>query len=257
MLEMPADQVRTNVDFCDHIEELATQFWDTARPLPEYLLALWQLASAHKDMDALPFTEFVGALDRALDEPAPAIDLEQVRAAVAQAEQGGFWRWQAIVLSQALDLARRIGKEQDGVIAAEGGQPPWNNTSTMAFLEAGAVTVFDGWVSGDEEGGSCGTGGCGGGGGGCGGGGHAERPSVAQIKKAGCGCSGHEGAKGEGGGCCGGKGKGEGDGECDGECDGDCKCEDGCCGEDGDAFEVESISWDLFSDFLVAGQLTE
>jgi len=250
MFEMPADQVRTNVDFCDHIEELATQYWDTARPLPEYLLALWQLVQTHKDAEALPFTEFVAALDRALDAPAAAIDMEQVRAAVQQAEQGGFWRWQAIILSQAVDLARRIDQVQDGVIPASNGQPPWNNSTTMAFLEAGAVTVFDGWVSGEDEGGGCGTGGCGsagGGGGGCGGGGKAERPSVAQIKKAGCGC-------GAGGGCCG-EGEECEDG-CDGECDGECACEGGCCG-DGDAFEVESITWDLFSDFLVAGQLTE
>lgn len=241
MFEMPADQVRTNVDFCDHVEELATQYWDTARPLPEYLLALWQLAQAHKDAEALPFTEFVAALDRALDEPAPAIDMEQVRAAVQQAELGGFWRWQAIILSQAVDLARRLDQAEDGVIPAANGQPPWNNATTMAFLEAGAVTVFDGWVSGEEEGGGCGSGGCGSGG--CGGGSKAERPSVAQIKKAGCGC-------GEGGGCC-----GEG-GECEDGCDGECDCAGGCCG-DGDAFEVESITWDLFSDFLVAGQLTE
>lgn len=211
-----AENVKTNIDFCDHIETLATARWADAPPLGQYLLALAQLAQPHKAAEALDFPEFVQMLDRALDEPPPALDPAAVREAVLRAEDGGFWRFQAIALSQAAEMTRRAAIPQGQQDPLGERRPTWHNTHTLGFLEAAAVATFDGWVCDDEHdcddhaGGGCGAGGCGSGG--CGSG-AKSRPSVAQVKVV--------------------------------------------YGEDGEpAVELESVSWDLFSEFLIAGQMT-
>jgi hypothetical protein len=150
--------IRTNRDLYLAVADLMGRHRDTARPLEEYLLALWTAGRVVRDRPALSADEFVGLLSDAFTRPAPVFDEGwRDRYDRDHDELPGFDGWEARLVRQVVDLRemRECGMLADkhryfGIDAPRGGR--WYNFDPCTFLECGMAGTFGGWEPDDDTG---------------------------------------------------------------------------------------------------------
>ncbi|MBK8996745.1 MAG: hypothetical protein IPM35_13500 [Myxococcales bacterium] len=139
--------LRTNRELYAHVLELARR--PSARPLEEYLRALWALAAPLSHRDALTLDELGALLEGALAAEAAAF--------------GPDWReerelpWQETLRLQVVDL-RELAASGDladeqryfGLDAPGGGR--WYNFDVGSYLECGVQGAFGGWTPEENDG---------------------------------------------------------------------------------------------------------
>jgi hypothetical protein len=150
--------IRTNRDLYLAVADLIGRHRGTARPLEEYLRALWAAGQPVRDRSALSADEFVGLLSDAFTRPDPSFDDNwRERYDCDHDELPGFDGWEARLVRQVVDL--REMRERgilDGELLYFGTDAPrggrWYNFDPCTFLECGMAGTFGGWQPGDDTG---------------------------------------------------------------------------------------------------------
>lgn len=154
-MQSDSNELHTNRDLYLFVADVC-QKSETERSLEDYLKALWHLAAAHRERDALDLAAFTGLLEAAFRADPPPFDprwLDERR----HGEATGYARWETTILMQIVDLHEM---EQAGTLANElryfGVNAPrgarWYNFDPRTFLECAVAGTFDGWQAGDPTG---------------------------------------------------------------------------------------------------------
>ncbi len=144
------DDIRTNRELYLFVKGLPR----TTRALEDYLAALRQLGSAHRDLDAIPLPSFARMLEEAMSAEAPPFDprwAEEYR----RESHTDYARWERAILDQIVDLHEMAdaGTLQDeqryfGIDAPRGAR--WYNFDPRGYLECAMAGTFGGWEPGDD-----------------------------------------------------------------------------------------------------------
>jgi hypothetical protein len=147
--------INTADDLYFAISQLVAQHRETARPLEEYLRALWAVSLRHRDEKSLTPNEFFGVLAEAFAaEPFPSEPELWLEAYGDIYELGlenapGYEGWEFRVRRQVIDLLEmdlsgQLADEQRylGINAPRGSR--WYNFDPCSFLECAAAGTLGG-----------------------------------------------------------------------------------------------------------------
>jgi hypothetical protein len=147
-------EIATNRELYRAISQLIAQYDETARPLEEYLRALWGVALRHRQQTFLTPNEFFDVLVEAFSaEPFPfeaELWLENHGDVYALVEDTpGYQGWEYRIARQIIDLlemaiAGQLANEHRyfGINAPRGSR--WYNCDPCAFLECATAGTFGG-----------------------------------------------------------------------------------------------------------------
>lgn len=149
-------RLRTNRDLCLFVADLLEASANNARPLEDYLLALWRLASPHRSHDGLDLPTFTHLLEAALTEEPSSFESAwaEMHRYRDREHLVGFPRWAQTIAGQIVDLHEMAatGALADeyryfGIDAPRGSR--WFNFDPLKYLECAAAGTFEAWREGD------------------------------------------------------------------------------------------------------------
>ncbi|MBJ6763727.1 hypothetical protein JGU66_23395 [Myxococcaceae bacterium JPH2] len=150
--------LRTNRDLYLLIATLPQSHPAPQRSLEEYLTALWELGTRLREREDVSLAEFAHLLMAGFTTPAPPFNPSwRTRVNAQQEDSSGYEQWEAVVLSQIVDLheMREAGLLTNdlryfGLDAPSGAR--WYNFDPVTYLECGAAGALGGWEPGDDTG---------------------------------------------------------------------------------------------------------
>jgi hypothetical protein len=147
--------IRTNRDLYLAVSQLIAQHRENARPLEEYLRALWGVALCHRERTSLTPDEFFGVLAEAFSaEPFPFeaelwLENHGDVYALGLEDTPGYQGWKYRIARQIIDLLEmaisgQLANEHRyfGLDSPRGSQ--WYNFDPCAFLECATAGSFGG-----------------------------------------------------------------------------------------------------------------